>query len=49
LSLCFAWVPIIGDPITVVAGILRIRFLWFAVLVTAGKLMRYIVISYLLL
>ncbi|MFQ5444930.1 MAG: YqaA family protein [Nitrospinales bacterium] len=46
-SLCFAWVPIMGDPITVIAGILRIRILWFVILVTAGKLMRYIVISYL--
>jgi len=46
-SLCFAWVPVIGDPITVMAGILRIRLLWFVVLVTAGKLMRYIVVSYL--
>jgi membrane protein YqaA with SNARE-associated domain len=48
-SLCFAWVPIVGDPITVVAGILRIRLLWFVLLVTAGKLLRYIVISYLAL
>jgi membrane protein YqaA with SNARE-associated domain len=48
-SLCFAWVPVIGDPITVVAGILRIRLLWFVLLVTAGKLMRYIAISYLAL
>ncbi|GJL77876.1 MAG: membrane protein [Nitrospinaceae bacterium] len=48
-SLCFAWVPVIGDPLTVVAGILRIRLLWFVLLVTAGKLMRYIVVSYLAL
>jgi len=48
-SLCFAWVPVIGDPITVVAGILRIRLLWFVLLVTAGKLLRYIAISYLVL
>lgn len=46
-SLCFAWVPIIGDPLTLIAGVLRIRLLWFVILVTAGKLMRYIVISYL--
>ena len=46
-SLCFAWVPIIGDPLTLIAGVLRIRLLWFLILVTAGKLMRYIVISYL--
>jgi len=49
LSLCFAWVPIVGDPITVIAGILRIRLLWFVLLVTAGKLARYIVVSYLIL
>ena len=48
-SLCFAWVPVIGDPITVLAGILRVRLLWFVLLVTAGKLIRYIVISYLAL
>lgn len=48
-SLCFAWVPIIGDPLTVIAGVLRIRLLWFAILVTMGKLMRYIVISYFVL
>jgi len=46
LSLCLAWVPVIGDPLTVIAGVLRIRLLWFVILVTAGKLMRYIFISY---
>lgn len=45
-SLCFAWVPIIGDPLTVIAGVLRIRLLWFIVLVTAGKLLRYVFITY---
>jgi len=49
VSLLFAWMPIIGDPITVVAGILRVRFLWFVILVTAGKLARYVVITYLAL
>ena len=48
-SLCFAWVPIIGDPLTVIAGILRISLFWFVVLVSAGKLLRYIVVSYLTL
>ncbi len=45
-SLLLAWVPIIGDPLTVVAGILRIRLLWFLILVSTGKLLRYIVIAY---
>ncbi len=48
-SLLFAWVPIIGDPLTLIAGVLRIRLLLFVILVTVGKLMRYIVISYLIL
>jgi len=46
-SLFFAWVPIIGDPLTLIAGVLRIRLLWFIILVTAGKLMRYVVIAHL--
>lgn len=49
LALLFAWVPIIGDPITVVAGVLRIQLMWFLILVTTGKLLRYIVISYFVL
>ncbi len=49
LALLFAWMPIIGDPITVVAGILRVHLIWFLILVTTGKLLRYIVISYFVL
>ncbi|MCP3888513.1 MAG: DedA family protein [Desulfobulbaceae bacterium] len=45
-SLFFAWVPIIGDPLTVVAGVLKINILLFFVLVTSGKLIRYIIIAY---
>ncbi len=44
-SLCFAWVPIIGDPLTVAAGLLKINFGAFLLLVTAGKLLRYIIIA----
>ncbi|SMC36783.1 membrane protein YqaA, SNARE-associated domain [Desulfocicer vacuolatum DSM 3385] len=45
-SLFFAWVPIIGDPLTVVAGALRVNGLIFLSLVTTGKLLRYIVVGY---
>ncbi len=45
-SLFFAWVPIVGDPLTVVAGALKINWLIFLSLVTAGKLLRYLVIGY---
>ncbi len=40
-SLLFAWVPIVGDPLTVAAGALRVRLLPFVVLVTIGKATRY--------
>jgi len=39
-----AWVPIIGDPITVVAGVMRMRFLSFIVLVSLSKTLRYMVV-----
>ena len=47
-SLLFAWVPIIGDPLTLVAGLLRVKFIEFLILVTIGKVSRYLIIFYLL-
>ena len=47
-SLLFAWVPIVGDPLTLAAGLLRVRFLDFLILVMIGKISRYLVIFYLL-
>lgn len=43
-TLLFAWVPVIGDPLTVAAGSLRVRFLPFLLLVGLGKLARYSVL-----
>jgi len=48
-SLCLAWVPIIGDPITLIAGVFRVRFIWFLAVVTIGKLLRYLGVSYFIL
>lgn len=41
LSLLFAWVPVIGDPLTVTAGVLKVHFLLFLILVGLGKFLRY--------
>lgn len=41
LSLLLAWLPIIGDPLTLVAGMLRVRFSVFLILVALGKAGRY--------
>ena len=46
-SLLFAWLPIIGDSLTFVAGILRVNFLLFLILVTIRKTSRYFFIYFL--
>ena len=40
-SLLFAWVPVLGDPLTFFAGVMRIRFWQFFMLVAIGKSLRY--------
>ena len=45
-SLLLAWVPFIGDPLTFVAGTLRYSIIPFVVLVSIGKVGRYIVIYF---
>ena len=47
-SLLFAWVPILGDPLTLVAGLLRVKFLDFIILVAIGKVSRYLIVFYLI-
>ena len=40
-SLLFSWLPVIGDPLCLVGGLLRVGFLRFSILVLTGKLARY--------
>jgi len=44
-SLLLSWVPIIGDPLTVVAGVMREPFWRFLLIVTLAKGMRYLVLA----
>ena len=46
-SLLIAWVPIIGDPITLLAGVLNVRLSIFLFLVSISKISRYVFILYL--
>ena len=46
ISLLLAWVPVIGDPLTFAAGVLRVRFILFLPLVFLGKGLRYILIGW---
>ena len=43
-SLLLSWMPIIGDPITLVAGVLKVAFWRFLVLVAVAKTIRYMVV-----
>ena len=47
-SLLFSWVPIVGDPLTLVAGLLKVRFVDFIILVAIGKVSRYLIVFYLM-
>ena len=40
-SLLFAWLPLLGDPLTLAAGMLRVNVWLFLALVGAGKVARY--------
>ncbi|MCL4765462.1 MAG: DedA family protein [Hyphomicrobiaceae bacterium] len=44
-SLLLSWLPIFGDPLTVVAGVMREPFPVFLLLVAAAKIGRYLVLA----
>ncbi|MBT3279951.1 MAG: DedA family protein [Campylobacteraceae bacterium] len=48
LTILFSWLPIIGDPITLMAGVLKYDIRKFIILVIIAKFMRYLVIALLL-
>ncbi|CAN5440133.1 YqaA family protein [soil metagenome] len=45
-SLLMSWLPVVGDPLTMVAGIMREPLPGFIVLVAIGKVLRYVVIAW---
>jgi membrane protein YqaA with SNARE-associated domain len=44
----FGWVPIIGDPLLLLLGALRVSFLPFILLMSIGKVLRYYIIIFLM-
>jgi len=48
-TLLLSWLPIIGDPLTLIAGMMKVRFRVFVLLVTLGKASRYLLIAWLTL
>ena len=45
--LLLSWVPVIGDPLTFIAGVLRYRFKFFVLIVLFAKGLRYAVVIFL--
>ena len=39
--LLFSWLPVIGDPLTLVAGVLRLKFVWFVIIAGGLRVARY--------
>lgn len=46
-SLLFSWLPLVGDPLCLVGGILKVGFGRFSLLVFSGKLARYATVAWL--
>ncbi|MCU4676129.1 DedA family protein [Catenovulum sp. 2E275] len=45
-TLLFAWLPLGGDVLTLIAGIMRVHILPFILLVGIGKFLRYVAVLY---
>ncbi len=43
-SLLLSWMPVIGDPLTVIAGVMREPFHLFLLIVGTAKVLRYLVL-----
>ena len=44
LALLLSWIPVIGDPITILAGVVRMNFIVFVVLSFSLRILRYYLI-----
>ena len=40
-TLLLSWLPIIGDPLTLVAGVFRLKFVWFVIVAGGLRVARY--------
>ncbi|EDN65793.1 conserved hypothetical protein, membrane [Beggiatoa sp. PS] len=48
-TLLLAWLPVVGDPLTFIAGVFRVPIFIFLILVLVGKGSRYFVVIYLIM
>lgn len=48
-SLLLSFLPVVGDPLCLIGGMLRVRFIRFTLLVLTGKLARYAAVAWITL
>ena len=48
-SLLLSFLPVVGDPLCLIGGVLRVSFIRFSLLVVSGKLARYAAVAWLTL
>ena len=46
-SLLLSWLPLVGDPLCLIGGVLKVNFARFSLLVFTGKLARYALVAWL--
>lgn len=44
-ALLLSWLPIIGDPLTLVAGLVRLKFVWFVLIAGSLRVARYYILA----
>ncbi|WP_455757196.1 YqaA family protein [Sulfurimonas sp.] len=44
-ALAFSWLPVFGDPLTLVAGLVRLNFVWFVVIAGLMRFIRYYLLT----
>ena len=44
-ALLLSWLPLIGDPLTLVAGLVRLKFVWFVIIAGSLRVLRYYVLT----
>jgi len=45
IALLFSWLPIIGDPLTIVSGLVRLKFVWFVIVAGSLRVARYYLLT----
>lgn len=46
VALVLSWLPIIGDPLTIVAGVLRLEFVLFVIIAGGLRILRYYFLTF---